>query len=63
MSNIHITLLAVASFALSACDNPKPMDPHKQIGANPLLPEIHQYIMPPMNVPKTVGWSVFSFPF
>ena len=57
MSALRIAFLAAASLALTACDDPKPMDPQKQIGANPVLPEIHEYLLPPMNVPKMVGWG------
>ena len=46
---------AAALAALSAC-GPKPMDPHKQLGPNPYLPAIHQYLLPPMAVSKVIGW-------
>ncbi len=46
---------AVSLAALSAC-GPKPIDPHTQLGPNPILPAIHQYLLPPMAVSKVVGW-------
>ena len=46
---------------LAAC-GPKPIDPHRQIGSNPFLPKIHQYLLPPMRVPKVVGWSAGATP-
>ena len=49
-------LLLTAALALVAC-GPAPSDPKKQIGANPVLPDIHQYLLPPMHVVKNVGWN------
>jgi hypothetical protein len=49
-----IALLGALSIA--AC-SPAPVDPHRQLGANPYLPEIHQYLLPPMHVPKVTGWN------
>lgn len=43
-------------FAMSGC-GPSPMDPQRQIGANPYLPPIHQYLLPPMHVAKVLGWN------
>ena len=34
-----------------------PIDPHRQVGAHPYLPPIHQYLLPPMHVVKNVGWG------
>ena len=48
-------LCGAALLALSAC-GPAPMDPSKQVGANPYLPPIHQYLLPPMHLAKIVGW-------
>ncbi len=56
MSRLRLGLCAASALALTAC-GPKPIDPHRQVGANPYLPPIHQYLMPPMNVPKAVGWN------
>jgi glucose/arabinose dehydrogenase len=41
---------------VTACSD-KGGDPSKQYGANPDLPEPHQYLVPPMSVPKVVGWK------
>ena len=48
---IGVTALGVASCG------PSPGDPKRQIGPNPYLPPIHQYLMPPMHVAKIVGWG------
>jgi glucose/arabinose dehydrogenase len=42
--------------ALAAC-GPDPIDPRRQIGAHPYLPDIHQYLWPSMHVVKNVGWA------
>ena len=43
--------------ALVAACSGKGGDPSKQYGPQPNLPEPRQYLMPPMNVPKVVGWK------
>ena len=52
----RILLAGAAALALAAC-GPDPIDPHKQIGAHPYLPDIHEYLFPPMHVVKNVGWA------
>ena len=47
---------SLAVLSLAGC-GPKPGDPMRQIGANPYLPPIHQYLVPPMHVAKIVGWG------
>lgn len=42
--------------ALSAC-GPDPIDPKRQVGHDPYLPPIHQYLLPPAHVAKVVGWN------
>src|SRR5579871_1563895 len=32
-------------------------DPNSQIGPNPKLPEIHQYLFPPIHIASVVGWK------
>src|SRR5882757_10891507 len=49
-------LVAVASLGLAGCDD-HAGDPKVQIGANPVLPALQQYLMPPMRVAKAVGWG------
>jgi len=45
-----------ALMALTACDK-APAPPETQYGANPLLPQPRQYLLPPMEVPLAVGWQ------
>ena len=47
--------------ALAACDKPGG-DPLRQYGPNPDLPDAHQYLLPPMSVPKEVGWKTGEAP-
>jgi glucose/arabinose dehydrogenase len=42
--------------ALAACQD-KGGDPMRQYGPTPYLPEPHQYLLPPMSVPRAVGWK------
>jgi glucose/arabinose dehydrogenase len=42
--------------ALAGC-GPAPVDPQRQIGANPYLPPIHEYLLPPMHIAKVVDWN------
>ena len=56
MRAFRLTLLVGAATALASC-GPEPIDPSRQIGANPYLPPQHQYLLPPMHVSKIVGWK------
>jgi len=49
-------LLGLAMLALSGCQE-ESFDPKTQIGANPVLPEPQQYLVPPMRIAKPVGWG------
>jgi glucose/arabinose dehydrogenase len=42
--------------ALAGC-GPAPIDPQRQVGPNPYLPPLHQYLLPPMHLPKVVEWK------
>ncbi|HEY1559562.1 MAG TPA: sorbosone dehydrogenase family protein [Caulobacteraceae bacterium] len=57
MSPQRLSLCAAVALSVAACGGPKPIDPNRQIGAHPYLPEIHQYLMPPMHVPKITPWG------
>ena len=47
---------AVAVLALAGCDD-HGGDPKMQIGANPVLPQLQQYLMPPIRIAKAIGWG------
>ena len=45
------------SLMLNACSDKAQIDPSKQLGANPQLPEAKDFLVPPMQVPDGVGWK------
>jgi len=53
---------ALIALALVAGCGEKGGDPSKQYGPNPYLPEPHQYLVPPMSVPRAVGWKAGETP-
>jgi glucose/arabinose dehydrogenase len=53
---LALLLVTVAGLGLAGCDD-HAADPKMQIGANPVLPAIRQYLMPPMRIAKAVGWE------
>ena len=55
MKRLALSLLAAAA-TLAAC-GPKPIDPQSQVGPNPQLPAQHQYLAPPMRLPKVAKWN------
>jgi uncharacterized lipoprotein len=56
MRSFRLVAAALAVIALAGC-GPDPIDPRRQIGADPYLPPIHQYLLPPMHVAKVVPWN------
>src|SRR3979409_240395 len=56
LSRLALLVVAVAGLGLAGCDD-HAGDPKMQIGANPVLPALQQYLMPPMRVAKVVGWG------
>jgi glucose/arabinose dehydrogenase len=46
----------IASLALASCDDAGG-DPRVQIGANPVLPAIQQYLVPPIRIAQPVPWG------
>jgi glucose/arabinose dehydrogenase len=49
-------LVALAGLGLAGCDD-NGGDPEKQIGANPMLPALQQYLLPPIRIAKPVAWG------
>ncbi|HEX4712519.1 sorbosone dehydrogenase family protein [Phenylobacterium sp.] len=56
MSKVGPSLGAAALLALAGC-GPSPRDPESQVGPDPYLPPIHQYLVPPMRLAKVIGWQ------
>ena len=50
-------LISIAVLLCSAACGPAPIDPKRQIGAHPYLPDIHEYLLPPMHVPSAGKWG------
>ena len=51
-----LVLVAIAGLGLAGCDYDGG-DPKIQIGANPPLPALQQYLIPPIQIAKVVGWG------
>ncbi|MFK4382077.1 PQQ-dependent sugar dehydrogenase [Bradyrhizobium sp. USDA 223] len=49
-------LLCASLLGLAGC-NDGSGDPNAQVGANPVLPEIQQYLLPPVHIARIVGWK------
>jgi glucose/arabinose dehydrogenase len=56
LPRLALLLLAVTSFGLAGC-NYEGGDPKKQIGANPVLPDLQQYLLPPIRTAKVAAWG------
>jgi glucose/arabinose dehydrogenase len=50
------TFLCGSMLSLTGC-NDGSGDPNAQIGPNPPLPALQQYLLPPMHIAKVVGWK------
>jgi glucose/arabinose dehydrogenase len=55
-------IAALISFAAIAACSPRAGDPTRQYGPDPYLPEPHEYLMPPMSVPKAIEWKTGEMP-
>jgi glucose/arabinose dehydrogenase len=53
---VRLVVIFGALLALAGC-NDGSGDPKAEIGANPKLPELQQYLLPPMHIAKVVGWK------
>jgi len=53
---------AAVALALGGCDNRAELDPAAQIGPDPQLPQARNFLVPPMQVPKGVGWQENATP-
>src|SRR6202012_2462914 len=56
------TALWAAALVLGGCHDDDPFDPVSQIGPNPVLPEPHQYLFPPMHLSSVRGWKAGEKP-
>jgi glucose/arabinose dehydrogenase len=60
-SRLALLGLLSAAAALAGCSD-KGGDPSRQYGANPYLPEPHQYLLPPMRVATVAHWGASETP-
>jgi glucose/arabinose dehydrogenase len=56
VSRLALACTAAIALGLAGC-NEENFDPKTQIGANPVLPEPQQYLVPPMKVAKSTTWG------
>jgi glucose/arabinose dehydrogenase len=57
MTAFRPLIIGAGLLALAGCGSKATIDPKTQIGANPVLPEPQAYLLPPMDVPKAIGWT------
>ena len=55
-TRLAMILVALAGLGLAGCDD-NGGDPRKEIGANPMLPALQQYLLPPIHIAKPVAWG------
>lgn len=56
LPRVAAIMTAVAGLGLAGC-NDTGGDPKLQIGANAVLPPLHQYLLPPIRIATPVGWG------
>jgi glucose/arabinose dehydrogenase len=61
-ARIGLLALACASSATLSARAAETFDPMSQVGANPLLPPLQQYLVPPMHLARVVGWKSGEMP-
>lgn len=58
-----LRLLSLACLAvLAACSERAKLPAQQQTGSDPVLPTAHDFLVPPMQVPKGVGWASGGHP-
>ena len=58
-----MALLPILSLvALAGCGERAAIDPQQQVGHDPVLPAAKNFLVPPMQVPKGVGWQKDAHP-
>jgi glucose/arabinose dehydrogenase len=56
LPRLAAVVIAVAGVGLASCDD-LGGDPKRQIGANPFLPAVHQYLVPPIRIARPAPWG------
>ncbi len=57
-----LAAIGVTVCLLTGCNGDDAFDPASQIGPNPVLPEPHQYLFPPMHLSSATGWNAGEKP-
>jgi glucose/arabinose dehydrogenase len=57
VKTLRLFLCSTATLSLMMACGPAPIDHKRQIGPHPYLPDIHQYLLPPMQVATVTGWN------
>ncbi len=60
--NARLTLPILLAGTLAACGSVEAVNPADQVGPNPKLPAIQQYLFPPLKVGKVLGWKAGEHP-
>jgi glucose/arabinose dehydrogenase len=60
--SVAVVTHAALLFMLSACGDRAALDPNVQMGQEPQLPNAQNFLVPPMQVPKGVGWQGDAHP-
>jgi glucose/arabinose dehydrogenase len=61
VSRALVLCVAISGLGLAGCDE-NGGDPKQQIGANPVLPEPQQYLLPPMHIARKANWGQGEIP-
>jgi glucose/arabinose dehydrogenase len=63
MSRSHIAgAIALMASGLAACSGPKPIPREAQMGPDPMLPPVHQPLIPAINIAPAQGWPAGRTP-
>ena len=55
LPRLALLVVAIAGVGLAGCDNGG--DPKAEIGANPALPALQQFLIPPIRIAKVAAWG------
>jgi glucose/arabinose dehydrogenase len=56
VKNLTLALACASALTVAACSD-ETFDPETQVGPDPVLPEPHQYLFPPMHLSSVIGWK------
>ncbi|HCT3749382.1 TPA: sorbosone dehydrogenase family protein [Klebsiella aerogenes] len=59
---LPLPVMLATALALSGCDEKAKLSPDQQVGPDPVMPKAQDFLMPPMQVPRGVGWKTDGQP-